>query len=229
MIFKTLNKTDSKLAMEEWISTSKIPNMTEEYRKIREDLLVIFNEVKEKHEKEYEIDLYFGVKLYSYLNNICDYNMRLASNDDFWRYLSLKVIPDLVGERWGNDNASHYYERATRIWLKSIYWYIHLSWQSDEESTIEILKNNTTDEILNLVERAGRDGYYLKVYRNIMYFFNKVPQERRNVKVNGESDRLFRKIMKLNTARCMVIEPTLYIGGENQYVKDLFRDLGERV
>ena len=42
MIFKTLNKTDSKLAMEEWISTSKIPNMTEEYRKIREDLLVIF-------------------------------------------------------------------------------------------------------------------------------------------------------------------------------------------
>lgn len=141
----------------------------------------------------------------------------------------MKVIPDIVAQRWGVDNASHYYERGTRIWLKSIWWYIHLSWQSDEESTIEILKNNTTDEILNLVERAGRHGYYLNVYRNIMYFFAKIPQERRYIATEGKSDRLFRRIMKLNTARCIVIEPPLYLGGEREYVKDLFNDLGESV
>lgn len=227
MIFKTLNKNESKIAMDEWINTKKIPLLTDDYNKIRNEILAIYEEVKDK--KDYELDLYFGVKLYSYFNMIKGFNMRLASNDDFWRYLSLKVIPDIVAQRWGVDNASHYYERGTRIWLKSIWWYIHLSWQSDEESTIEILKNNTTDEILNLVERAGRYGYYLNVYRNIMYFFAKIPQERRYIATEGKSDRLFRRIMKLNTARCIVIEPPLYLGGEREYVKDLFNDLGESV
>ena len=227
MIFKTLNKNESKIAMNEWINTKKIPLLTDDYNKIRNEILAIYEEVKDK--KDYELDLYFGVKLYSYFNMIKGFNMRLASNDDFWRYLSLKVIPDIVAQRWGVDNASHYYERGTRIWLKSIWWYIHLSWQSDEESTIEILKNNTTDEILNLVERAGRHGYYLNVYRNIMYFFAKIPQERRYIATEGKSDRLFRRIMKLNTARCIVIEPPLYLGGEREYVKDLFNDLGESV
>lgn len=227
MIFKTLNKNESKIAMDEWINTKKIPLLTDDYNKIRNEILAIYEEVKDK--KDYELDLYFGVKLYSYFNMIKGFNMRLASNDDFWKYLSLKVIPDIVAQRWGVDNASHYYERGTRIWLKSIWWYIHLSWQSDEESTIEILKNNTTDEILNLVERAGRHGYYLNVYRNIMYFFAKIPQERRYIATEGKSDRLFRRIMKLNTARCIVIEPPLYLGGEREYVKDLFNDLGESV
>ena len=227
MIFKTLNKNESKIAMDEWINTKKIPLLTDDYNKIRNEILAIYEEVKDK--KDYELDLYFGVKLYSYFNMIKGFNMRLASNDDFWRYLSLKVIPDIVAQRWGVDNASHYYERGTRIWLKSIWWYIHLSWQSDEESTIEILKNNTTDEILNLVERAGGHGYYLNVYRNIMYFFAKIPQERRYIATEGKSDRLFRRIMKLNTARCIVIEPPLYLGGEREYVKDLFNDLGESV
>ena len=227
MIFKTLNKNESKIAMDEWINTKKIPLLTDDYNKIRNEILAIYEEVKDK--KDYELDLYFGVKLYSYFNMIKGFNMRLASNDDFWRYLSLKVIPDIVAQRWGVDNASHYYERGTRIWLKSIWWYIHLSWQSDEESTIEILKNNTTDEILNLVERAGRHGYYLNVYRNIMYFFAKITQERLYIATEGKSDRLFRRIMKLNTARCIVIEPPLYLGGEREYVKDLFNDLGESV
>lgn len=227
MIFKTLNKHESKIAMDEWINTKNIPKLTEGYQRIRNDILEIYKHIDGK--KDYELDLYFGVKLYIYLKSVCGFNMRLASDDDFWRYLSLKVIPDIVAKRWGEDNASHYYERGTRIWLKSIWWYIHLSWQNDEDSTIEILKNNTTDEILNLVERAGRYGYYLEVYRNIMYFFAKVPQERRYIKNKEKSDRLFRRIMKLNTARCIVIEPALFLGGEREYVKQLFFDLGEKV
>ena len=31
-----------------------------------------------------------------------------------------------------------------------------------------ILKDNSTDEILNLVERSGSDGYRVYVYREIM-------------------------------------------------------------
>lgn len=227
MVFKKLSKHEAEIAMREWINTQKIPNLNEAYKKLRDEILEIYEQVKDK--KEYELDLHFGAKLYSYFKYKKELNMRVASDDDFWRYLSLKVIPDIVAERWGVNNPSHYYERGTRIWLKSIWWYIDLSWQGDEEETIEVLRGNTTDEILNLVERAGRHGYYKNVYSNIMYFFSKIPQERRYSTVNGKSDRLFRKIMKLNTARCMVIEPALYLGGERGYVKALFKDLGEEV
>ena len=111
-----------------------------------------------------------------------------------------------------------------------MWWYVHLSWQGDESTTLEVLKNNTTDEILNLVERAGYNGYYLKVYRNIMYFYSKVPVERKYIKTDtNNSVRFFRKIMILHTARSTVMEPSLCIGGEREYVRNIFRDLGELV
>ena len=226
MRFKKLNKVESEIAMSEWInSNGDIPKLTSEYIKIREELITIHNEVRKNYSKDYEIDLYFGIKLYNYFLGIQGFNMRVASDDDFWRYLSLKVVPDLVCTRWGLDNASHYYERTTRIWLKTIWWYIHLSWQGDEQSTVEVLVNNTTDEILNLVERAGRKGYYVEVYRNIMYFYSKVPMERKYIKKDKGTDRLFRQIMILNTARTTVMEPSLCLGGEREYVKGIFKDL----
>ena len=224
MIFKTLNMTESRKAMQEWIRLSpNLPPIDDQYIGLRNALLEINKVVRENYSKDYDIDLNFGIKLYVYLNSIQGFNLRMASNDDFWRYLSLKVVPDLVSERWGKDNKSHFYERASRIWLRSLWWYIHLSWQGDEESTYEILKNNTTDEILNLVERAGRKGYYLEVYRNIMYFYSMVQEQK------STNRKLFRNIMILNTARCTVIEPGLCLGGEREYVKSIFRDLGEKI
>lgn len=230
MIFKVLNKVDSKKAMEEWINSyPELPKVPDDYEKIREELIKINKEVRRQYDKDYDVDLNFGIKLYVYLNSIKGFNMRMASNDDFWRYMSLKVVPNLVSDRWGKDNESHFYERTTRIWLRTLWWYIHLSWQGDEKSTLEILKNNTTDEILNLVERAGRKGYYVDVYRNIMYFFSKVPQERKYIKTGESNDRLFRKVMRMNTARSMAMEPELCLGGSRQYVKNIFLDLGEKV
>ena len=222
MIFKTLNMTESRKAMEEWIHlVPKLPHIEEQYLELRNTLVAIDEEVRAQYSKDYDIDLNFGLKLYAYLKNVKGFNLRFAANDDFWRYLSLKVVPDLVSKRWGKENKSHFYERASRIWLRSLWWYIHLSWQGDEESTYEILKDNTTDEILNLVERAGRKGYYIDVYRNIMYFYSKAK--------NKGNRQLFRKVMVLNTARCTVMEPALCLGGEREYVKSIFRDLGERV
>ena len=49
-----------------------------------------------------------------------DLTLEAAANDDFWRYLSIKVIPDVVAERWGYDNESHYWSKPARIWLRSI-------------------------------------------------------------------------------------------------------------
>ena len=41
-----------------------------------------------------------------------------------------------------------------------------------------------------------------------------------------QQDDLFRIVMKLNTAKVMVVDPALYLGGEKEYVRSLFMDSG---
>ena len=85
-------------------------------------------------------------------------------------------------------------------------------------------KNFSTDTILNLVERTGRKGTYVQVYRYIMYFYSKldlsVISEYKNAHQNAD---LFRAIMVLNTAKVVSIEPSLFLGGELEYAKSLFK------
>jgi len=188
-------------------------------------LLAIYDKVENQYSKDYEKDLNFGAEIYELLNKIDGFSMRVASDDGFWMYLSLKAIPDIVSKRWGRDNESHFWERSTRIWLKSIWWYIHLSWQGNIIETINVLKDNSTDEILNLVERAGRKGYNIEVYRNIIYFYSIVSSDIKQ-SFKKSRDTLFRRIMVLNTAYSQTIEPSLYAEKEKGYVKWLFHSLG---
>src|SRR5699024_5283746 len=137
---------------------------------------------------------------------------RDASNDEVWIYLSVNVIPDLVYRRWGLVE-SRFYMQSRRIWLRTLWWYVHLSWAGEKEETYNRLKNLTTDEVVQLVERSGTKGYRIDLTREIMKQFSVT---------YGQSDRnLFRKIMKLNTTRLKIIEPYLTTGGVTQYVKEL--------
>ena len=105
------------------------------------------------------------------------------------------------------------YITSRRIWLKNIWWYIHLSWNGSSKRTYEILKNNTTDTIQQLVERPGV-GYYVSLYREIMFQYSTI---------NDPSRFLFRKVLKLNTALLPVTYPELISGGIKEYVGYLFR------
>lgn len=230
MVIKTLKRSEAHSAMEEWKNICpRLPEIdSEEYIRIRKDLSEFYRLLREKYSREYDIDVHFGINLYQYLWSLYGFSTRVAANDDFWRYLSVKVIPHIVAERWGKDNDEHFWRRSTRIWLGSIWWYIHLSWQGNIENTSKVLKSAgfDTDTILNLVERAGRKGYYTDVYRYIMYFYSRVPQDELiKYRTDKKHRSLFRMIMKLNTARTMVIEPGLYLGGELEYVRSLYNDL----
>lgn len=241
MIIKTLNREESQIAMNDWLSNyPSLPIVDGDYIKIRQEIQyfnrTIRKECEEKNiaRKDYYIDVHMGLMLYAYLWKQPGFNMRAASNDDFWRYLSLKVVPDVVAERWGKDNESHYWNKPVRIWLRSIWWYVHLSWQGGIEETARILDAPcfTTDSILNLEERTGRNGTFINVYRYIMYYYSRIPQKvltdyDKNTKT--QSDGLFRIVMKLNTAKSVVIDPALYLGGEKEYVRSLFMDAGVRV
>ena len=225
MTYKKLSLVESEKKMSLW---KELPaedyiedELDKDYMVIRNRLLDGFKMISSG--QKYTCDYQFGMILYHVLKEN-DFSLRDASDDDVWRFLSLCVIPDVVGKRWGKSADIRYYKQAGRIWLRTIWWYIHLSWQNDRKRTDEIIKNNTTDQILQLVDRSGTKGYYVEVYRRIMYYYWLARQNNPRI---GESE--FRKIMTLHTAVCKTIEPGLFEGGEDGYAKMLFKKVGVMV
>jgi len=198
-------------------------NLKPEFEDIRQKLINARDKIFDVHKFDsqdklgYEFDLLFGLEVYVILNEYRNFKNRVASNDDIWRYLSVKVIPDIVHARWGLKEE-RYFRTPSRIWLRTIWYYIHLSWKGDKESTYEILKNNTTDTIMQLVDRSSV-GYNLKLYRELMNQY---------AKIDDSSREIFRRVLKLNTARAFVTAPELVNGSIVGYVNQLIKDSIEK-
>lgn len=195
-----------------------------EFEELRSDLVMLFRnaldeigiEESEIPEHRYQIDLYFGMKLYMTLNVKYGMNTRYAATEGIWRYLSIAVVPDLVDRRYGKDHPDRFWKKPKRLWLRVLWWYIHLSWQGTEHETLSILKENSTDEILQLVDRCGRDGFRVNLYRELMKKNSEIDLSSRR------ENKLFRKTLVLNTARVQSIEPELVPGGNRMYVESLY-------
>lgn len=171
----------------------------------------LFRDNNETGRKKYYIDIKIGLILYELLPPI-NLGIRIASNDDFWRYLSLKVLPDLVFERWGFV-SDRYWRKPNRIWLKIIWWFIHLSWQGNLEVTNKSLLSPalSTDTIAQLIERTGRHGYRIDLYRCIM----------RKTIENRLDQNEFRALMVLNIIKTVTIEPSFVEGNVCGFVDQL--------
>lgn len=206
------------------VKSSSIEPINPKYEliKIREELISARDEIFEQHKLDFEnkldyrFDLLFGLKLYSILSKEIGFTNRIATSNDIWRYLSICVVPDIVHSRW-QLNEDHFYKVPRRIWLKTLWWYINLSWVGNEKDTYNILQNNTTDTILQLVERPGI-GYYVEMYREMMLQYSEYEDTNRE---------LFRRVLKLNTARLLTTSPELVDGGIKAYVQDLFDSVKE--
>lgn len=221
MIFKSLSISDASKQMTLWKENSNeyLENEIDpNFAMLRKDLKKGFERINSG--QKYVNDYSFGIILYETLFKY-GFTYRDASNDDVWRFLSLRVIPDIIGKRWGKSAEIRYYKQSGRIWLKTIWWYVHLSWQGNIESTVKVIKLNSTDQILQLVDRSGSKGYFIEVYRKIMFYYWLARKENPNV---GESE--FRRIMTLHTAACKNIEPDLYVHGVDGYVRMLYSKLG---
>ena len=221
MNYKKLTLSEASELMNQWKEDSDAyleEKLDTEYLNIRKELIESYAKVD--NGQKYSLDYKFGILL-NYILQKNGFTLRDASDDGVWRYLSMCVVPDLVGRRWGKDAEIRYYKQSSRIWLKTIWWYIHLSWQGSPKETAKVISSNTTDQILQLVDRSGSKGYYVEAYRSIMYYYWVAKQKDKSI---SESD--FRRIMTLHTAMCRTIEPGLYVGGDNGYVKMLFSKLG---
>lgn len=195
----------------------------------------------------YNLDLKVGIKLYELLNPMNEFNIIQANDDDIWRYISVCVMPDLTFIRYPNLNEDvkiireyipnlsypngiktekdsirmkkkRFYSHTRRIWLKTLWWYIHLGWQGNSEDTYKVLKNNGTNIISHFIERPGR-GYREQLFRCMLYAYSLLPEQK---------DNTFRAAAKLNLAKCVSIEPALAEGGEMKYSQMLFDEVYDK-
>ena len=160
-------------------------------------------------------DMKLGLALYRILAE-AGMDTRTAADDGWWRFLSLRVLPDLVKGRWDSAPPVRYWKGRSRIWLRAMWWTVHLTWQGSEEKTRKVLENVTTDTVVQLVERPGKGGFRIELTRLIF--------KRRQLLKPSQGQ--FRAIMKLNTAQIVLKEPLFCEGGLLGYVDALFADVG---
>ena len=200
-------------------STFNVIGYDESYNELRKKVIDIYCKYKEKG--GYEVDVRIGLCLYGELSKKNGFTNVLANADDIWRYLSCIVFPDITNLRYPPSktdrneghrlNTKRFYLHTRRIWLKTLWWYIHLSWQGTENSTYKVLKDYGTDTISDFIERPGK-GYRLALYRSLMKEYSKV---------DTKSANLFNRIQKQNLVNCRNVEPALTEGAELGYVKRL--------
>lgn len=198
------------------------------YSDFRRELVETFQAALEETggKMTYLLDLRMGLKIYQLLPPGKDFSVIQSNDNDIWRYISVKVMPDItylrypdpekgVRDEGGRLNHKRFYAATRRIWLKSLWWYIHLSWQGTEKKTFDVLKDNGIDNINKLIETPGR-GYRVSLFRSMMSEYARTAPHK---------VKEFAAFTKLNNAKCVSVEPELTGGGEREYARRLFEEL----
>ena len=194
------------------------------YKDFRTELVDCFKAALQESggKMSYTLDLRMGIKIYELLNPRTGFTNVQANDDDIWRYISVCVMPDITYLRYPKPeqgslriNQKRFYSHTRRIWLKTLWWYVHLGWQGTSEKTFDVLKNNGTNIISHFIERPGK-GYRPKLFRSMMYVYSTLPTQK---------DTIFRAAAKMNLAKCVTVEPALTVGGEDAYTAELFREI----
>lgn len=204
-------------------SKFQVDGFDESYKELRQKIVNTYLQYKEI--SDYEVDLQIGLCLYESLNAESGFTNVVANDDDVWRYLSCIVFPDITNLRYPPSktdineghrlNTKRFYLHTRRIWLKTLWWYVHLSWQGSSSSTYRILKKFGTDTISDLFERPGK-GYRLSLYRELMKDYSQINN------INADN---FNRIQKQNLVNCRTVEPALTDGAEEGYVIRLLDQL----
>ena len=219
------------------IESLRSPVLEEPYITIRKELKTAFDRcIKKAANKEYDtrsqaygIDLEMAGVIYKILHSY-DFNIKNASEQEIWLYFNRRVIPDILIERYGNQSdkrpklvRDRFFENPRRYYMCMLWWFIHISWQdtgegfqSDLNATLNMLKKCQSNDISQLIERAGRDGYPLTVYKEIMV------QYCRQCLNETQTDDLLSKVLQLNIIHMVNTEPDLIETGLSGYVSDLF-------
>lgn len=212
---------DGKIKIDE----NYFSNLDESYLEMRKTILSWLSE--HPLTKNYDFDLFLALKLYSYFNNgiLEGFNESIASNYGFWRYVCIKVVPDIIIERHGLIKE-YFYAKNVRLYIPTLWWYIEMCYQGSVDKTYECLKDKSTDYILQIVERPGRDGMFLEVSRLIVHYLSILPDGVVSAECGGQT--LLRRVMIQNTARGSNYNMILD-NKADEYVRSIFLSCGVEV
>lgn len=212
---------DGKIKIDE----AYFSNLDESYLGMRKTILSWLSE--HPLTKNYDFDLFMALKLYSYFNsgNLEGFNESIASNYGFWRYVCIKVVPDIIIERHGLIKE-YFYAKNVRLYIPTLWWYIEMCYQGSVDKTYECLKDKSTDYILQIVERPGRDGMFLEVSRLIVHYLSILPDDVVSAECGGQT--LLRRVMIQNTARGSNYNMILD-NKADEYVRSIFSSCGVEV
>ncbi len=101
-----------------------------------------------------------------------------------------------------------------------------MCYQGSIEKTYDCLKDKSTDYILQIVERPGRDGMFIEVSRLIVHYLSILPEEITSKEYDGQS--LLRRVMIQNTARGTNYN-MIFDNKADEYVKNIFSSCGVEV
>lgn len=217
--YDMMSDTEFQDLVNHWKAYDTIYN-DDAYAAFRETLLSCFKDALTETDGKmnYLLDLRVGLCLYELMQLGANFSIIDANDDDIWRYISVKIMPDITYLRYPDPakgdiriNSKRFYRGTRRIWLKTLWWYIYLSWQGSKSDTFEVLKDNAIDNINKLIETPGK-GYRLETYRSMMRAYSKA---------GPHKVKEFAAITKLNNAKCISVEPELVYGGVNEYTKQL--------
>jgi hypothetical protein len=192
----------------------KSGTLTTDYAQIRQEVESSLAVLAATKTARGRYDVEAGLALYRVLASR-GFGLRQASADGFWRHLSLDVLPDVVAARWEDHQPTRFWSSRSRIWLRVVWWFIHLSWQGNEQGTRDVLAGITTDDMVQLVERPGRHGFRIELCRAIM-------RARSVRKTHSAGSERFRELMTLNTVKVVMTEPELHEKGFDGYVAGLY-------
>ena len=227
MLSRVLNKQQALLIfnnyVEKGIDSSSIRDSLDfNYQRVRTDLFSFWGEAN-KQKGEYQKDLSFALKIYSYFEDKASLSM--LENIEFWIYICCCVVPEIVEQRHGL-NDEYFFKKSGRIYLQALWQFIHMTYQGSIEETQTTLAKLSTDYILQISERSGKEGYYLEVYREIARVLSILPQNVINKQINGAN--LCRRVMIQNTAYCDSLN-LVFEDDAKEYVAMLFRACGVEV
>lgn len=229
--WNTLDIAECEIISEKWKKSIELNNDPFEgfslkksekamYSKIRSELKKTFESIPSGI-SSYEFDVRFGIKVYTCLN---EHGMTPAdaSMDGIWRYIQMKIVPDIIHKIWiprNRDttiNDSRMWSRSPRLYLKVLWWFIHIVWDQDEEHTLAHLGNNC--DISQIIDRTTM-GYRVDVYKAIVHVYG-------NLKEEQITKRLLSRVLMLNSSYCSYLEPELLESDLKEYAKSLYRELG---
>lgn len=218
-----VERLDRREALAQWNKWMESDHQLTKLPPQEEELRTKFESIHKKHEhliakkKFFEYDVEYGISLHKLLSSKRMDSLRTMSDDGFWRYISIIIAPHIVNHRHF-DKPDYYFKKLSRVWFKSIWWLIYLTWQGDYNNTKQLLLSGrfSTDTTVAICERTGVEGTNIELYRAIV---------RKAGTVSNFGMNELRRVMKLNTVKSLVVEPSLCDGGVEGYVEGLYQDL----